>query len=78
MANDKRISLDQLFALSHTIDDGRLFLQWVYDIGDWWSHGNVLLSTSETAVASLCLLMPRLHILSEEREDAYLKMLGAS
>jgi hypothetical protein len=38
MANDKKIRLDQLFALSETVKDGRLFLQWVHDIGDWWSH----------------------------------------
>ena len=35
IANDKQISLGQLFALD---DDDKMFLQYVTDLGCWWSH----------------------------------------
>ena len=38
MANDRDITLGQLFALKDSTSKDKLLLQWVHDIGDWWSH----------------------------------------
>lgn len=38
MANDKNITLGQLFALDDNVEVSKLLLQWVHDVGDWWSH----------------------------------------
>jgi len=34
LANDTRITLGQLFALDE-LDDGKMYLQYVHDYGDW-------------------------------------------
>lgn len=47
MANDKNIRLGQLFALDDKVE-GTLLLQYVYDIGDWWSHSICVTKFDET------------------------------
>lgn len=37
VANDKHITLGQLFVFNES-DDGNLYIQYVHDLGEWWSH----------------------------------------
>ncbi|KAL7539398.1 hypothetical protein ACHAXR_010730 [Thalassiosira sp. AJA248-18] len=46
LANDKHVTLGQLFASSEC-DDGNMHLEYVHDFGDWWSHSICVSKHSE-------------------------------